>query len=136
MAERRHFKLVFDGGSHGNPGRSYGSFHVRPWKSKAGKLTRVEFGQGTNNEAEYWTLQTGLRALRAFLEGAGVPLSQVELEIRGDSQLVIFQVEGRWKAKDARMRALRDETRGLLKGFGKVVLLHHERSESVRLLGH
>lgn len=136
MPDRHHYTLVFDGGSHGNPGRSYGSFHIRPWGSKPAQLTRVEFGQGTNNEAEYWTLQSALRALRAYLDGAGVPLSEVTLEVRGDSQLVIFQIDGRWKAKDSRMRALRDETRGLLKGFGEVVLRHHGRSESVKLLGH
>jgi ribonuclease HI len=130
------YVLVFDGGSRGNPGPAYGSFHIRPWQSPEGKTTRVELGLGTNNEAEYWSLQAGLRGLLAFLEGARRDPKQVALEIRGDSQLVISQLAGRWKAKNPRMKRLRDETLDLLKAFGQVELVHQPREETVSLLGH
>jgi ribonuclease HI len=60
----------------------------------------------------------------------------VRLEVRGDSQLVIRQLQGEWKAKDARMRELRDRAQRLLDGFGEVRLIHHERARSVAMFGH
>ncbi len=128
--------IVFDGGSRGNPGPAYGSFRIRPWQTPAGKITRIKFGQGTNNEAEYWTLQAALRGLLSFLEGRDQDPAKVAVEIRGDSQLVIRQLTGEWKAKDPRMKHLRDETRGLLKTFGKAKLVHQPRQDSVAILGH
>lgn len=130
------YLLVFDGGSKGNPGPAYGSYHIRPWADPDGTTERLNFGLGTNNEAEYLSMIAGLRSLRAFLRGRGADLAQVELELRGDSQLVLRQLQGDWKAKDERMRALRDEARGLLRGFRKVEFVEQPRQDSVDLLGH
>ena len=58
------------------------------------------------------------------------------MEVRGDSQLVLRQLGGEWKAKNARMRRLRDETLALLRAFGEVKLIHQPREESVAVLGH
>lgn len=136
MTSLAAYSIVFDGGSRGNPGDAYGSFRVRPWQSSAGKITRLNLGHGTNNEAEYWTLQAALRDLLSFLEGADQDPGEVSLEIRGDSLLVIRQLEGRWKAKNSRMKRLRDETLALLRLFGKVSFIHQPREETVAVLGH
>jgi ribonuclease HI len=130
------FTIVFDGGSRGNPGPAYGSFFVQPWQTPEGTITRLKLGRGTNNEAEYWTLQAALRDLLAFLDGRQQAPREVAVEIRGDSLLVIQQLAGRWKAKDPRMRSLRDETLGLLRAFGRVKLTHQPREKSVAILGH
>lgn len=130
------YLLVFDGGSKGNPGPAFGSYHVQPWTEPEGSTERLNFGLATNNEAEYLTLIAGLRSLRSFLLGKGTELASVTLEVRGDSQLVIRQVEGTWKAKDDRMRNLRDEARRLLEGFGEVDFVEQPREDSVELLGH
>lgn len=127
---------MFDGGSKGNPGAAYGSYKISPWGRERETIGRMHFGRGTNNEAEYLSLIASLRALRAFLEGREQTLSQVELVIRGDSQLVLRQVGGSWKAKDSRMRALRDEAKSLLRGFGKVSLREQPREKTVEALGH
>src|SRR5690242_11228135 len=56
-------KLIFDGGSIGNPGRGYGSYQVSV-RGKAEPVQRLEFaGTSTNNEAEYATLIAALEAL-------------------------------------------------------------------------
>jgi ribonuclease HI len=60
----------------------------------------------------------------------------VKLEIRGDSQLVLRQLDGAWKAKEPRMRELRDETQSLLEVFSSVKLVHQDRSRSVAIFGH
>ncbi len=124
--------LVFDGGSIGNPGRGYGSYQLtvrgRPEAPK-----RLEFGaQHTNNEAEYDTL---LAALEAVARRAKDP-RRVQLTIRGDSQLVINQLNGVWKAKDARMRERLERARELLGKFGGWTAQWHGRDNSVKAFGH
>jgi probable phosphoglycerate mutase len=127
------FVVVFDGGSQGNPGAGYGSYAVFD-RGGAGQVTRASFdGALTNNEAEYLTLLAALRALTQRLGGA---VAQTSVEVRGDSSLVIEQVSGSWKAKDERMRALRDDVRGLLQQFRAARLVQQPRADTVRVLGH
>jgi ribonuclease HI len=99
-------------------------------------MERLHLGQGTNNEAEYWTLQAALRAATRYLESKGVSALETDVVVRGDSRLVLEQLRGTWKAKDPRMRQLRDETRKLMQAFGKVLLVHQPREQSVAVLGH
>jgi ribonuclease HI len=127
------FLIVFDGGSRGNPGAGYGSYAVFDG-SRPGQVRRLEFPDPmTNNEAEYHTLIAALAALAGRL-GRRAP--ETSLEVRGDSQLVIQQVLGNWKAKDERMRDLRDKARAGLGRFGKWRLVGQPREDSVRVLGH
>jgi ribonuclease HI len=130
--------LTFDGGSLGNPGPAYGSYLLqsRDPRLEPRRLVRLDFGRGTNNEAEYWTLLAGLREIQSTLKRRSVPLGEVELMVVGDSQLVLRQVAGEWKLKDARMRDLCGDARELLEAFGRVVLRHQPRSRIVRQLGH
>jgi len=130
------YTLAFDGGSRGNPGPAYGSFRIQRKAARASISRRLRLGHGTNNEAEYWALLAGLRAFLEQLRAEGIDPSQVRLEIRGDSQLVIRQVEGEWKAKDPRMRQLRDEALRLLKPFAEIRFSHQDRSRSVAMFGH
>ena len=124
--------LVFDGGSIGNPGRGYGSYQLTV-RGKPEPPKRLEFGeQYTNNEAEYDTL---LRALEAILRRTKDPRG-VQLDIRGDSQLVINQLNGVWKAKDPRMRERLERVQALLKQLGGWTAMWHARAKSVKALGH
>jgi ribonuclease HI len=131
----KSYVLVFDGGSRGNPGPSYGSYIIQGPEGKT-KPIRLRFGRGTNNEAEYRTLIAGIEAVLSMMDQLGIDPGETELDIRGDSQLVINQLSGQWKAKDARMRALRDQSRRLLEPFGSVRYRQHPRARSVALLGH
>lgn len=131
------YLIVFDGGSRGNPGQGYGSYALTRLQDGARRLERLEFGGGyTNNEAEYDTLIAALEDLAHRIEEAGRQPKEFSLEIRGDSALVINQIQGRWKAKEARMAERRDRARELLRRFGSVDLRAHPRAESVRVLGH
>ena len=127
------YLIVFDGGSRGNPGLGYGSYAVFDG-NKPGHVQRLEFpGPMTNNEAEYHTL---IQALGALAGQLGRRAAQTSLEVRGDSQLVIQQVLGHWKAKDERMLRLRDQARAVLQRFGKWRMVAQPREDSVRVLGH
>jgi ribonuclease HI len=131
--EPADFLIVFDGGSRGNPGAGYGSYAVFDGTQPA-LVQRLEFpGSMTNNEAEYHTL---IAALAALAERLGQRARGATLEVRGDSQLVIQQVLGHWKAKDERMLDLRDQARAGLRRFGRWRLVAQPREDSVRVLGH
>lgn len=129
-------QIIFDGGSRGNPGEGYGSYQVR-WPGLPPQVVRLRLGNNmTNNEAEYDTLIAALDATLKKLAEQGIDAKAARIEVRGDSQLVIKQVLGEWKCKDARMEKRRDAVRSHLAHFGQWRLTHHDRENSVRALGH
>ena len=130
------YELIFDGGSRGNPGKTYGSYLIRRNRGKVRKPVRLHLGNGTNNEAEYRTLIRAFEDLLKELGAEGIDPSGVHLTVYGDSQLVIRQLQGQWKAKDVRMRALRDQVLGLGNTLGSVEFVHQARWRSVAVLGH
>ena len=99
-------------------------------------LKRLRFERGTNNEAEYWSLLEGLRWTLKEARRARLSPAEVELSVLGDSMLVIRQLEGEWKARDSRMRRLRDEANSLLARFKHVQLRHRPRERSIAEFGH
>ena len=129
--------LTFDGGSRGNPGWGYGSYLIQRLSDGAERLERLDLGDDyTSNEAEYDTLIAALQDLIRRLGAADQGPGEFALEVRGDSALVLNQLQGTWKAKEPRMRQRRDQCRRLLGRFGAVKLTTQTREESVRILGH
>lgn len=127
------YEIVFDGGSKGNPGIGYGSYQIM----RDGALfthTPLEFGDGiTNNQAEYMTL---VDALKWLADELGDDAASATVNVLGDSQLVIRQLKGEWKIKNARMKPLASEARTQMDRFGEVSLTWHPRINSVLRLGH
>lgn len=128
-----HYEIVFDGGSLGNPGKGYGSFLIRFGDVEIARERLDYEGRVTNNQAEYRTLIAALDRLGRDL---GTEAAQATVLIGGDSLLVINQVNGSWKVKNAELRPLRQQVVDHLKGFGKASLVWHRRDRSVRELGH
>ncbi|MEZ4506189.1 MAG: ribonuclease HI family protein [Thermomicrobiales bacterium] len=128
------YVITFDGGADPNPGKGYGSFHIQ---SPTGRelLERRDYpGRAmTNNQAEYRTLIEALLFLREKL-GDRAPVEHVRVD--GDSQLVINQVQGKWKVRQEELKPLRNEAAALGASFGSIDYRWHRRSNSVRLLGH
>jgi probable phosphoglycerate mutase len=79
-------------------------------------------GIRTNNEAEYQALIDGLKAV--------APWNPDRLEIYLDSKLVVEQVNGRWKVKEARLQPLQTKAKELLAGFPEVEIKHVERERN------
>ncbi len=129
-------QLVFDGGSRGNPGQGYGSYLVQAPGRKA-IIKRVEFGDNyTNNQAEYDSLIKALEYVIDRLEATGRSPEQVQLDIKGDSDLVVNQILGQNKVKDAGLRKRHAQATDLLGRFADWTIAWHPRDESVKLLGH
>ena len=94
-----------DGGARGNPGPAAIGVVVRDAGGEVLEERGERIGRATNNVAEYRALLRGIELAAAH--GAS------ELELVGDSELVVRQVEGRYKVKDATMKraARRGEAR-------------------------
>jgi ribonuclease HI len=102
----------FDGACLGNPGPMGGGAVIEADGQR--KVLARAFGQGTNNQAEYHGLILGLRHALA--------LGATDVTVRGDSQLVLRQLDGRYAVKAAGLQALHDEARLLLTRFARVRL--------------
>ena len=114
--------LYADGACRGNPGPA-GSGAALVNEDGHVVAERMHFlGPGTNNVAEYTALVIGLEeAWRHKVE---------DLEIRMDSKLVVEQMNGRWRVRDAKLRPLADRTRELLARFPKWRLRHIPRDQN------
>ncbi len=131
------FTVIFDGGSRGNPGPGYGSFLLVRHADGAQRHQRLTLGSRlTSNEAEYDTLAHALENLLAWVRELGLRPEDVSVGVRGDSQLVILQMRGDWKVRNARMAVRRDRVLALAQQFGAVQWEHHPRLSSVLILGH
>jgi ribonuclease HI len=131
------YTIVFDGGSRGNPGVGYGSYALR--RNRDGKLRkrRLNFGeQVTSNQAEYQALIAALEDLIGTILKAKRTPKDFSLEIKGDSRLVLHQLEGSWKTKSLKLMPLRDRAEELLAELGSYELAWQPREDSVEVLGH
>ena len=122
--------LFFDGGSRGNPGISGCGYVIYVNNEKVTEGCRFISKNGTNNEAEYSGLIDGLKSLIELDE-----LKIIELEIRGDSKLVLQQVQNKWKVKAPNLKPFHQEATKLIKEFTdtesrKITFKHIPRSEN------
>ena len=106
------YKGYFDGASKGNPGPAGAGIVIANPEGRVILKYSKELGTKTNNEAEYLAL---IELLQKALE-----LGIKELEIMGDSQLVINQVFGDWNINMPHLYALYEQATELLEKFDKV----------------
>lgn len=130
------YVIIFDGGSRGNPGPGYGSYIIRTRKGQEARR-RLDFEETmTNNEAEYRTLTAALEDLIGRIERTGKDPSAFTLEIRGDSQLVLAQLQGTFRVRAPHLRPLQQAARERLSRFREVRLVWQPREASASELGH
>jgi len=127
--------IHFDGGARpsARDGERYGSYAIESSGEIVLRAQRVTFGIGSSNEAEYLTLKASLEHL---LGEVGIGARQVSLRIFSDSILVVNQVNGTWRTKNPRMRALCNQVRALLDQFLAWQLDWNSRNVNVHKFGH
>jgi ribonuclease HI len=108
-----------DGGARGNPGPAAIGVVLRDGGGEILEERGERIGRATNNVAEYRALLAGIELASAH--GAS------ELELIGDSELIVRQVEGRYKVKDATMRELHTKVKQALGGFERWSIQHVRR---------
>jgi ribonuclease HI len=112
-------EIWFDGAARGNPGpAAIGAVIKNPDGDVVATVSEV-IGETTNNVAEYSALIAGLKAAA----GAGAR----RIVVRGDSFLVVNQMNGLWKVKHANLKPLAAEARRLLDGFERAEIKHVRR---------
>ena len=108
--------LYCDGASRGNPGPSGAGVVLLDEKGEQiFELSRY-LDNGTNNEAEYRALVRGLEA--------AADLGVKRLEIFLDSELVVRQLNGKYKVRNARLRSLFDQAVSILQQFDDYAIFH------------
>jgi ribonuclease HI len=115
-------RLHTDGGARGNPGPAgIGAVLIDESGDVIGELAEG-IGIATNNVAEYRALIGGLEL--ALAKGV------TELEVFMDSELVVSQMQGKWKIKNKGLQPLALEASSLLNRFESSVLTHVPREEN------
>jgi ribonuclease HI len=115
-------RLHIDGASRGNPGEAGFGVWATDGRGEPRASLYGYLGRATNNVAEYQAL---LHALRwALAQGAG------RIEVCSDSELVVRQLEGRYRVKHPDMLRLHREARELLARFAEVHIRHVPRERN------
>jgi len=117
--------MFFDGCSKGNPGRAGAGAVIYDALENEVFADSVFAGfSTTNNEAEYTGLILGLN--QALKQGI------TELQVRGDSQLVIRQMQGKYKVSSPKLAPLYQCATSLASKFAKIDFDHVYRDKNKR----
>jgi ribonuclease HI len=111
-----------DGGARGNPGPAAIAAVASDGKGEILAERSERIGEATNNVAEYRALLLGIELAREL--GAG------EVELVGDSELIVRQVKGEYKVKQAGLKPLHAEVGEALKGLGQWTIRSVPREEN------
>jgi ribonuclease HI len=105
-------RLYTDGGARGNPGPAAFAYVL---ETKDGTVLAAHgeaMGVATNNVAEYRALVEGL--------AKAAELQVDEVEVVSDSELLVRQMRGEYKVKNAALRELSLQASQLARSFAKV----------------
>ena len=114
-------KMYTDGGARGNPGPAAVGVLIRNEDGDMLLEHGETIGRATNNVAEYRALLKGLQCAKEV--GATI------IECFLDSELVVKQLSGEFKVKNANMRKLYNEVRYQEKKFREVTYTHVRREQ-------
>jgi ribonuclease HI len=117
-------KLVVnvDGGARGNPGPAAIAAVVATPDGEILEQHGRRIGDATNNVAEYRALLLGIERARE--------LGASEVELIGDSELIVRQVKGEYKVKDAGLRPLHTKAQDALREFDAWSIRHVRRDDN------
>ncbi len=118
------YVLFCDGASRGNPGDAAIGVSLTDGEGNEVATISQRLGKATNNEAEW----------KALVEGLKLALEKKckALEVRADSELVVRQMEGRYKVKHPNLKPFFQEARMLSEKFESFKIRHIPREENSR----
>ena len=121
--------IIFtDGAAEPNPGPAAIGATIRDEKGRLITSISQSIGRATNNQAEY-------RAVIAALEKA-IELGVKHVEVNSDSELVVRQINGRYRVKNAALKPLHRQVKqlqGLLRGFTITHIPRERNTEADKL---
>ena len=111
-----------DGGARGNPGPAAVAAIVATPEGEVIESRGEGIGTATNNVAEYRALLLGIEVAKAH--GAS------DVELVGDSELIVKQVKGEYRVKDAGLRPLHAQVRAALEDLDRWTIRHVRREHN------
>jgi ribonuclease HI len=122
--------IYTDGAARGNPGPAAAGAVIKDEKNNIIATISRRLGTTTNNQAEY-------RAIIYALEKAAV-LGARQVTLYSDSELVVQQINGRYKIKQTALRALYQEVVKLAGVLGKfeIAYIPRERNKEADALAN
>ncbi len=117
-------KLVVhvDGGARGNPGPAAIGVVVTAADGEVLAEVGETIGPATNNVAEYRALMRGIEL--------AVEYGGDEVRFVGDSELIVKQVRGEYRVKDAGLKPLHAQVRSGLAGLASWSIAHVRREQN------
>lgn len=113
-----------DGGARGNPGPAAVAAVATDVDGEVLAERSEMIGEATNNVAEYRAMQLGIELASA--------LGAAEVTLIGDSELIVRQLRGEYKVKQAHLRPLHAATREALDSLASWELRSVPRAENAR----
>ena len=120
--KNKRIEIFVDGGSRGNPGPSGIGIVILDASGKKIKEISKYIGEATNNIAEYSALLYGLEE--------ALTLRADEIKINMDSELVVRQINGEYRVKDAGIKELFTTALRALGEFKSFEVRHIDRSKN------
>ncbi len=115
-------RLFTDGGARGNPGPAAYGYVLEADDGTVLAAEGQAIGSATNNVAEYSGLIAGLRK--------AAELHVPDVEVVSDSELMVKQMRGEYRVKNAALRALSVEAASLAREFANVEYRHVKRAHN------
>ena len=115
--------IIFaDGASRGNPGPASIGVTIKDKRGKLITFISQRIGRATNNQAEYKAIITAVE------EATRVGTKQVD--IRLDSELVVKQINGKYRVKKATLKPLYQQVMQLLGSLENFTITHIPRRQN------
>ena len=116
------FRMFTDGASRGNPGEAGIGVLIEDESGHIVKKLARYLGKATNNQAEYTALIDGLKA--------AAELGADEISVFADSELVVKQMKGEYKVKNADLQEKHGEAKRVASGFKKASYTYIPREKN------
>ena len=123
--------IYTDGGARGNPGPAAIGVVIQETSDKRQETSRrygEAIGNATNNVAEYKAVIFGLKKAKSLL--GGKKAEEAEIEVRADSELIVSQLNGKYKIKEESLKSLFIDVWNLKQDFKSVSFIHIPREKN------
>jgi len=124
----KQYSLYTDGGARGNPGPAAIGGVI---SNASGKVVKEFFrylGETTNNQAEYRALIFGLEQVGKLVGLTKLP--HTDLRVFLDSELIVKQLKGEYRVRDADLQLLFGKAQKRAQKFGHITFTHIRREKN------
>lgn len=140
MSLKQTLAIWTDGGARGNPGPAGIGVRIARVEPVSEDIISIieelaaistSIGETTNNQAEYLALLHGLRYLQNYLGQHQAGQAGTALICYTDSELLAYQIQGKYKVKNELLKPLHQEAINLLGQYSnwKIIPIRREKNQ-------